>query len=406
MRLFLHDLFHSLLRFPWRNTLFTLRERFDEDRLGLTAGSLTFTTTMSLVPIVTVGLAVFSAFPMFAQLQSGLQKWLVDSLVPDAIARPVLLYLNQFAGKASQIGWTGAVVLLATALALVLTIDRKLNDIWRVRRQRPLTQRVLMYWALLTLGPLLLGGSISLASYAVSASKGLVSALPGGLRLVLDALEFVLLSAGLVLLYRFVPHTTVQWQHAMTGGVLATLGIEIAKSVLAWYVSHVPTYSAVYGTFATVPILLLWIYVLWVLVLLGAVIAAYLPSLLTGVARQGGTPGWSFQLALEVLSRLHHRHQSGESAGLSLGQLAAQLRVHDLQLEEALETLLALDWIGQLDENMGRYVLLINPHHQALAPLVQALLLPCDAPVGAAVWQAAAVHHVMLDQVLPQTVPA
>lgn len=390
----------TLLRFPWRSTVQTLGERFREDRLGLTAGSLTFTTTMSLVPIVTVGLAVFSAFPMFGRLQSGLQKWLVDSLVPDTIARPVLMYLNQFAGKASQIGWTGAVALLVTALALVLTIDRKLNDIWRVRRPRPLAQRVLMYWALLTLGPLLLGGSLSLASYALSVNKGLVSALPGGLRLMLDLLEFGLVAAGLVLLYRFVPHTHVQWRHALAGGVFVTVGLELSKSVLAWYVTKVPTYSAVYGTFATVPILLLWMYVLWVLVLLGAVIAAYLPSLLAGVVRQGGTPGWSFQLALEVLSALHQRQHSKQTPGLSVENLAAQLQVHDLHLEEPLETLQALDWIGRLDEDQARYVLLITPSRQSLAPLARALLLSPDTPTGAALWQATDLQSIALDQVL------
>jgi membrane protein len=395
----------TLLRFPWHTTAKTLFERFREDRLGLTAGSLTFTTTMSLVPIVTVGLAVFSAFPMFGRLQSGLQKWLIDSLVPDNIARPVLTYLNQFAGKASQIGWTGAIVLLLTALALVLTIDRKLNDIWRVRRPRPLAQRVLMYWAVLTLGPLLLGGSLSLGSYALSASKGLVSALPGGLRVVLDMLEFGLIGLGLTLLYRFVPHTHVQWRHALVGGGFVAIGIEISKTVLAWYVTKVPTYSAVYGTFATVPILLLWIYVLWVLVLLGAVITAYLPSLLAGVARQGGTPGWSFQLALEVLSTLHQRQQSS-TPGLSLDDLAAQLQVHDLHLEEPLETLQKLDWIGCLDEDQARYVLLITPSRQALAPLALALLLPQDTPASAALWQASQLQNLTLDQVLPaQTVP-
>ncbi len=131
----------------------TLRERFGEDRLGVTASSLTFTTTISLVPLFTVALAIFSAFPMFARLQDSLQKWLIQSLVPDNIAKQVLSYLNQFAAKAGEMGWAGALALLVTALALILTIDRKLNDIWRVRESRPFTQRVLVYWAVLTLGP-------------------------------------------------------------------------------------------------------------------------------------------------------------------------------------------------------------------------------------------------------------
>src|SRR4051794_35691865 len=150
------------IRFPWKSTALTLGERFQEDRLGLTASSLTFTTTMALVPFVTVALAVFTAFPMFSQLQSALQTWLVQSLVPDAIARQVLGYLTQFAGKASRLGALGLGVLFLTALALVMTIDRTLNGIWRVKRKRPFGQRMLVYWAVMTLGPLLLGASLSL----------------------------------------------------------------------------------------------------------------------------------------------------------------------------------------------------------------------------------------------------
>src|SRR5215207_8934914 len=146
----------DLARFPWKSTAITLGERFREDRLGLTASSLTFTTTMALVPLFTVALAVFTAFPMFGKLQGTLQGWLVQSLIPDAIARQVLGYLTQFAGKASRLGTVGLAALVITAFALVLTIDRTLNGIWRVKRPRPLAQRVLIYWGAITLGPVLL----------------------------------------------------------------------------------------------------------------------------------------------------------------------------------------------------------------------------------------------------------
>ena len=149
----LAPLLAHLARFPWKSTALTLGERFREDRLGLTASSLTFTTTIALVPFFTVALAVFTAFPMFGKLQDALQAWLVQSLIPDAIARQVLGYLTQFAGKASRLGAAGLAALFFTALALVLTIDRTLNGIWRVRRPRPLAQRVLIYWAVMTLAP-------------------------------------------------------------------------------------------------------------------------------------------------------------------------------------------------------------------------------------------------------------
>src|SRR5512145_3231629 len=149
----------ELTRFPWKDTALTLGERFREDRLGLTASSLTFTTMIALVPFFTVALAIFTAFPMFSKLQSNLQTWLVQSLVPDAIARQVLCYLQQFAGKASRLGGVGLAALIVSAIALVLTIDRTLNNIWRVRRPRPFGQRVLIYWAAITLGPMLLAAS-------------------------------------------------------------------------------------------------------------------------------------------------------------------------------------------------------------------------------------------------------
>ncbi|MCW5654032.1 YihY family inner membrane protein [Hydrogenophaga sp.] len=367
-------LWRDALKFPWANTAITLRERFREDRLGITASSLTFTTTISLVPLFTVALAVFSAFPMFERLQITLQRWLVQSLVPPDIAKQVLIYLNQFAGKAGQMGWAGALVLLVTALALILTIDRKLNDIWRVRQARPLTQRILVYWAVLTLGPLLLAGSLTVTSVVVSASRGVIASLPGGVRLLLESLQFLLLVGGIAALYRYVPNTRVRWSHALLGALFVATALEVAKKVLAFYLAQVPTYSVVYGTFATVPILLVWIYVAWVIVLLGAVVAAYLPSLLSGIARRGDTPGWNFQLALELLAQLKAARDT-DFKGLSLQGLAQVLRVDPLQLEEPVAALVALDWLGRLDEDVERYVLLVDPSVTPVAPLVERLLL-------------------------------
>ncbi|MEA3394520.1 MAG: YihY family inner membrane protein [Pseudomonadota bacterium] len=370
----LHVFLQNLSHFPWRNTMLTLRERFREDRLGLTASSLTFTTIIALVPLVTVALAVFTAFPMFGKLQEVLQKWLVESLIPDNIARQVLGYLTQFAGKASRLGAVGLAALFATALSLVFTIDRTLNSIWRVRRPRPLGQRLLIYWAALTLGPVLLAGSLTITSYLLSASRGLVGEMPGGVRFLLDLLEFFMVAGGMAATYYYVPNTPVKWGHAWAGGIFAAAGIEVAKKLLALYVKAVPTYSAVYGAFATVPILLVWIYVVWVIVLLGAVITAYLPSLLMGVARRGGTPGWEFTLALDTVARLLESGQAGHR-GLDAGRLAEALRVDPVQLEAVLGTLVALDWVGRLDEDGGRYVLLVDPESTSIGPLVDRLLL-------------------------------
>jgi membrane protein len=364
------EVVQTLREWPWFETLRTLRLRFREDRLGLTAGSLTFTTLIALVPLFTVMLAVFSAFPMFASFQGALEKYFLQSLVPESIARPVLRALTQFAGKARGVGGVGLLVFVATALATVLTVDRSLNAIWRVQRPRPIAQRVLLYWAGLTLGPLLIGISLSATSYALSASRGIVEAMPGGLKLLLDVLEFGLLAAGAAALFHFVPNTWVRWRHAWAGGLFVALGFEGAKAGLAWYLAAVPNFSAVYGTFATLPILMLWIYLGWVIVLLGAVIAAYAPSLQARAMRRAETPGHRFEIAVALLQQIAGRR------GSSLAELAAALRTDPLQIEPVLDALIALDWIGRLDEEgAARHVLLVDPARTPAAPLLDSLLL-------------------------------
>lgn len=368
-------LLDTLQRWPWLETLRTLRERFREDRLGLTAGSLTFTTLIALVPLLTVMLAVFSAFPYFASFKGALEQFFLQNLVPDSIAKPVLNTLTGFAAKANRVGTAGLVVLLWTALALVLTIDRTLNAIWRVRRQRSLASRILVYWAALTLGPLLLGASLTLTSYALSASKGLVAALPGALSFAIDVVQFLLLAVATTGLFRFVPHTRVEWTHALAGGVFVAVAFELAKKLLGWYLVLVPTYGSVYGTFATVPILLLWTYLVWVIVLLGAVIAAYAPTLRLGLARRATAPGWRFDAALRMLALLEEARRQ-PSQGLSVMALSLAMRSDPLQVEPLLEVLVQLGWVGRLDEEGAqRHVLLADPAATPLQPLVDRLLL-------------------------------
>ncbi len=391
-----------MAKVPWPDALLTLRERFREDRLGLTASSLTFTTIIALVPFITVALALFTAFPMFAKFQDVLQKWLVDSLVPDNIARQVLGYLNQFAGKASKLGAVGLAFLLGTALALIFTIDRTLNSIWRVRTPRPVGQRVLIYWGALTLGPLVLGASLSMTSYALSASQGLAGVLPGGVSVLLEVLQLGLVGGGMATMFHYVPNTHVRWGHAWMGGIFVAAGLEIAKRVLAWYLGMVPTYSVVYGAFATVPILLIWIYTAWVIVLLGAALTAYVPSLIAGTQRRRVGQGWQFQLALEVLQQLALARPL-YAKGLTASQLGVALQTDALRLEPVLETLSALDWTGQLVEGSGteeaRFVLLVDPEKTALTPLMAALLLP-HTPITEKLWSNGQWPAVSLHEVL------
>ncbi|WP_036594266.1 YihY family inner membrane protein [Ottowia thiooxydans] len=376
-----HEFITGITDFPVLPTAATLWQRFQQDRLGLTASSLTFTSTLALVPFFAIVLSVFTAFPLFAELKAALEQWLIESLIPASIASNVMDYLTQFAGKASELGVAGGIGFLITALMLVLTIDHTLNDIWRVTSHRPLGQRVLVYWAVLTLAPLVMGGSLAITSYVVTRSRGVLPDLPGGLNFLLDSAQFFLMAGGLALLYRFVPNTPVKWKHALAGGLFVAVCIGLVKQIMGWYLSRIPTYSLIYGTFAAVPILLLWIYLCWLIVLFGAVIAAYLPSLISGVARRGGGPGWEFQLGCEVLRALHGARDLS-AKGMTLPQLAQSLRVDTLQLSPVLEALQSLDWVGALatlrENEEPRYVLLANPERTPLAPLMERLLLVPD----------------------------
>jgi len=364
----------ELLAWPWLQTLHTFRQRFREEKLGLTAGSLTFTTLISLVPLLTVMLAIFTAFPMFSSFQSALEQYFLKSLIPPNIAKPVLASLTQFAAKANKLGAVGLVFLGITALALMLTIDRTLNAIWRVRRPRPMAQRVLVYWAALTLGPLLLGGSLTLTSYAVSVGQGLFTKMPGDLAALLGGADIVLLGLAVAGLFHYVPNTHVRWRHALLGGAFVSLGFSLAKSLLAWYVKQVPTYSTLYGAFATVPVFLIWVYLGWVIVLLGAILAANTPALTGRLHLRVDAPGQPLALALEVVQALWRAREAGQR-GLSHLGLAVALRVDPLQLSPIVDKLLALDWIGRLEEEGAqRFVLLCAPETASAEPLLAAFL--------------------------------
>jgi len=388
----------TLRAWPWFDTLRTLRQRFREDHLGLTASSLTFTTTIALVPLATVTLAVFTAFPMFGEFQVALQKYFIQTLVPENIARQVLGALTLFASKANRLGTVGLVVLLVTALTLMLTIDRTLNAIWRVRRPRPIAQRVLIYWTAATLGPLLLGASLTLTSYALSASRGLVGAMPGGVSMLLNVLEFILLAGAMGGLFHYVPNTPVRWVHAFAGGTFVALGFEVAKRALGYYLAQVPTYSTIYGAFATVPIFLVWLYLGWVIVLLGAVVAAYAPSLSMHLAHRPESAGHRFQLALQVLRELS-RARSGTQHGLHLERLGRMLRTDPLQIEPVLEGLMTLDWVARLEEEQPRFVLLVDPATTPVQPLVEQFLLENTVAVHA-FYRRACLGNIHLDELL------
>lgn len=358
-------------------TLRTLARRFGEDNLAQTAGSLTFTTLISLVPLLTVALAVFSAFPAFDQLQGQLREHLAASMLPEAISGRVMSYLTQFADKARGLGAVSVAILIATATSTMLTVDKALNAIWRTPRPRPLAQRVLLYWAGFTLGPLVLAASIGLMSYVAGVHRGLLHHLPDGMSALFTLASWGVMAVALAMLYKFVPNTEVAWRDALIGGVVAAVGFNLGGRALAAYFASVPTYTAVYGTFATLPLFLLWLYASWIVVLIGAMIAAYLPSLRVRAVRMDAYAGAAFLLAVQVLQQLAGA-RTAPATGLRAEQLAHRLHADPLQLQQLLAMLERLGWVGQVtpgSRKSPRWALLADPQATPIAPLLDQLLL-------------------------------
>ena len=258
--------------------------RAREQRLAQVAGSLAFTTLLSIVPLFAVGFALFMRLPLFEQLEQALEQYLLRSMLPDDISRTVLKHLNHFAANASSLTWVGSFFVLATAIAMLLTVENTLNGIWEVKKTRPLLKRVVMYALVLALGPAAVGASLWAMSWVLGASMGLMSTMPPTLKFVLNLGPLVVGTVGLAALFYFVPNAQVRRRDAIAGGLFGGLSVELGKHAFAAYLLKVPTYKAVYGAFAFFPLFLLWVYFSWLVTLTAALIAANLGR----VKRQAG----------------------------------------------------------------------------------------------------------------------
>ncbi len=318
-------------------------KRFRQDRCLQVAGSLTFTTLLALVPLVTVVLAVFAAFPVFSNFSAELKSFIWNNLMPQAAGKVVSVYMQQFTEHAARLTAFGIVFLALTALMLMLTIDRALNSIWRVNRHRPLVNSLLIYWAVLTVGPILIGASLSLTSWLITVSLGLAQQLPAlGIYLIKLA-PVVLYTIAYVLLYTTVPYRYVPLHHALAGAIVAAVATEAMNRGFALYIANVPTYKLVYGTFASIPIFMLWIYLSWLVALLGAVIAASLPNWRGEMGAQERAPGYQFYHALQILQALFYSLETGEL--MNVPKLRKNLRLGIEDIEDVLQRLSAAGWV-------------------------------------------------------------
>ncbi|WP_163935220.1 virulence factor BrkB family protein [Paraferrimonas sp. SM1919] len=252
-----------------------LWHRIGDDQVKTLSGHLAFVSLLSLVPLIAVMVSVLSAFPVFADLRETIEGFIFQNFLPTTGAN-IQSHLGQFVSNASKGGAVGIIALVVVALLLIATIDKVLNDIWRVDKTRPQITSFAIYWMVLTLGPILVGTSIALSSYLLGMAMSQNSQLGSGISLLLKYLPFFLSWLSFILLYMAVPNCKVKFKHALTGGLFAAIMFELSKKIFAIYVSLFPTYEAIYGALAAIPILFLWVYLSWGVLLIGAEITASL----------------------------------------------------------------------------------------------------------------------------------
>jgi membrane protein len=323
--------------------------RFFEDRCAQTAGSLTYTTLLSIVPLLTVALALSTAFPVFDQVVGKLQEYILENVLPDTGGLSAFAdQINSFTERAGRLTAIGIAGLALTSVLLMMTIDDSLNRIFRVRRRRPLGLRLLTYWAVITLGPLMIGGSLSITSYLVGVSAGYLE-MERSVQYPLGILPFLLTCGALALLYIFVPHRHVEWRHGVIGALFAGIAFELAKRGFAYYIGHFPTYAFIYGTFATILIFLVWLYVSWVVVLVGATLTAMLPGWRNIGAEVNRAPGRELAEALDVLGVLARAQAEGRV--MSGSALAREVGILPYRAEAILERGAALGWVARAEKD-------------------------------------------------------
>lgn len=252
------------------------RRRVHEDRLSVLAGHLAYVTLLSLVPLVTVVFSIFSFFPIFGSVRLQIEEFVFSNFLP-AASDQIHHHFTRFVANASKMTSIGVVALVLVALLLISAIDQNLNHIWRSRGQRPKMTTFAVYWMVLTLGPLLAGASILATSYVVSLRVfHHMQLLSSAAKLMLGILPFLLSFCSLMLLFVAVPNVKIRWREAMFGAAVAALLLEGAKKVFALYITQFASYQTIYGALAAIPILLVWIYMSWWIVLLGAEFTASL----------------------------------------------------------------------------------------------------------------------------------
>lgn len=374
-------LIHALRRrlaAAWTFSWYALH-RFSRDGCFAASGALSYTTLVSLVPLGVIAIGILSVFPSFTETRQVLLTLLFKYFVP-AINEQAAYWVQYFAGSAAQATALGVIGIASTGVLMLVTVEDQLNALWRVTTPRPWSQRVLAYWTLMTLGPLLVGMSLTLSTYLDTAARRagldpetIVQFASGWTHYFARLVPFLLELIAFTLLYCLIPNCAVRWRHGILGATVAAVAIEILKIGFVIYIGRFASYQTVYGAIAAIPIFLLWMYVSWMTVLLGAVVAANLPTwrvderlvhLTLGGVRLG------FSLAL--IASLARAQRRGRVYGTA--DLAAELGVAISAVDEHLKQLASAGFTAPTQD--AGWVLAWNPETATLHDLYEALELP------------------------------
>jgi len=275
----------QLIRNPqlWLALALALGQRNRHLLLNQVAGSLAFTTTLALVPMFTVGSILIGYVPQVIEMKYALQEWILNTYLPGGINQPILSYIDQFSEKAKGLTLFGLAGLFVTTVLTIAVIEKAFNHIWQIKAKRPFLKRSAIYFSATILGPLVLGIGIYLSGWLLSETQGLTEAVSIRFEVFALIIPLLLTISLFTVVYKVLPYTLVAWRDALIGGLFAAIVFELMKYGFGFFVTQVPFYKTVYGTFAILPLALIWIYVTWWVTLAGALLVANMPLIRSGL---------------------------------------------------------------------------------------------------------------------------
>jgi membrane protein len=346
-----------------------VRAKFNEVRVAQVAGSLTYTTLLSLVPLLAVVLSIMSQFAPFARLGLAMRAFLVENLLPDRAGKVIATYAVQFSQKASNLTIVGTALLVVTAVLLLQTVEHTLNQIWEV--PRPWWLRLPTYWLALTLGPVLFAASVAATSELITVSLGWVDNPQWIGTLVYRMFPGILLSCFFGYLFHSVPHRRLVLWHSAVGGLVAGLGVMIIQRVFGLYLARLPSFTLIYGAFSVVPIFLIWLYLSWIAILLGAIVSAVMPDFVAHRRILPDTIGGRIHAALRMTIALTEAQRAGRSA--SPVMLGRRSGLTPTRLERMLEDMRSVGWVARTDA--GDWSLTIAADRLTLGDVIMTLVI-------------------------------